>query len=225
MPHETAIQRAFQISNISYALSLSLEESKPNYSGSITLNFDFSENDAPLEIDFSNGAIHSITVNQQLSENYEYNKFYILIPSASLKQGHNTVTIEFSHPYSTTGFGLYRFKDPEDNNVFIYSDLEPFEANSVFPCFDQPDLKASYQLSVETPDNWQVISARRAAREEKIEQSGRKIVHFPLTQHFSTYLSPFMLAPIMSGNQITGLSRYDCTSVLPLLNMSPLMNG
>ena len=120
LPHDVAIQRALQVTNVSYHLSLNLKETMPDYSGSVTLNFDLTKNGKPLEIDFSNGVIQSIAVNQQLTENYEYNKFFISLPSISLKQGHNTVTIEFSHPYSTTGFGLYRFKDPEDDQVFIY---------------------------------------------------------------------------------------------------------
>ena len=60
--------------------------------------------------------------------------------------------------YSRSGEGLHRFTDPADGGVYLYSDLETFDAHRVYACFDQPDLKASFELSVTAPAGWQVIS-------------------------------------------------------------------
>jgi aminopeptidase N len=53
--------------------------------------------------------------------------------------------------YSRSGEGLHRFADPADGNVYMYSDLETFDANRVYACFDQPDMKAHFELTVRAP--------------------------------------------------------------------------
>ena len=60
--------------------------------------------------------------------------------------------------YSRSGEGMHRFADPVDGGVYLYTDLETFDAHRVYACFDQPDLKASFELTVTAPDGWQVIS-------------------------------------------------------------------
>ena len=47
---------------------------------------------------------------------------------------------------------------PADERVYLYSDLETFDAHRVYACFDQPDMKASYELSVTAPADWLVVS-------------------------------------------------------------------
>ena len=54
--------------------------------------------------------------------------------------------------------GMHYFKDKDDEEEYIYTQFEAVNAHKVFPCFDQPDLKAKYILMVLVPDNWIVIS-------------------------------------------------------------------
>lgn len=62
--------------------------------------------------------------------------------------------------------------DPKDNEVYIYSHLEPFFCHRWFPCFDQPSLRAPLRLSIISPDtHWQVIS------------NGKKTSSLPLSDH------------------------------------------
>ena len=64
-----------------------------------------------------------------------------------------------------TGEGLHRFVDPVDGSVYLYSQFETADAKRLFACFDQPDLKARYQLTVTAPADWKVVSnARRRGR-------------------------------------------------------------
>ena len=79
--------------------------------------------------------------------------------------------------YSRTGEGLHRFVDPVDKEVYLYSQFETADAQRVFACFDQPDLKATFTLTVTAPAHWKVVSnapvdvGRAAARAER--QHGR----------------------------------------------------
>jgi aminopeptidase N len=51
--------------------------------------------------------------------------------------------------------------DPVDGRVYTYSHFEPAAAHQMFPLFDQPDLKGTYQVTVTTPGDWVVSSTTR----------------------------------------------------------------
>ena len=66
--------------------------------------------------------------------------------------------VEADCRYSNTGEGLHRFVDPVDGEVYLYSQFETADAKRMFACFDQPDLKATFDVTVTAPAHWQVIS-------------------------------------------------------------------
>ncbi|MFC4530354.1 aminopeptidase N [Sphaerisporangium dianthi] len=70
----------------------------------------------------------------------------------------NELTVEADYDFSTGGEGLHRFTDPADQQVYVYSHLQPGHAPRVFACFDQPDLKAPFEISVTALDGWTVLS-------------------------------------------------------------------
>ncbi|SNQ48782.1 Aminopeptidase N [Frankia canadensis] len=65
--------------------------------------------------------------------------------------------------YSNTGEGLHRFTDPEDGEVYLYAQTFLDDAQRIFACFDQPDLKAPVRLTVQAPAGW-VVRANGAGR-------------------------------------------------------------
>ncbi|MCK7636406.1 aminopeptidase N [Corynebacterium sp. P7202] len=75
-----------------------------------------------------------------------------------LEPGAHTLRITADCRYSRTGQGLHRFVDPADNEVYMYTQFETADAKRMFACFDQPDLKATYDLTITTPTGWRVIS-------------------------------------------------------------------
>ncbi len=70
----------------------------------------------------------------------------------------NEIVVVAEHAYEHTGVGLHRFVDPVDGAVYLHTQFEPFDAHRVFPCFDQPDLKATFTFEVEAPAGWEVVS-------------------------------------------------------------------
>jgi aminopeptidase N len=70
----------------------------------------------------------------------------------------NTVTIVAQCRYMNTGEGLHRFVDPVDNETYLYTQFESADARRMYACFEQPDLKATFQLTVTAPAHWQVVS-------------------------------------------------------------------
>lgn len=189
-PHNlTQIEAAFRakhVSDLRYDLKLDLDATKENFAGEIEIRFLWNGSSSDLFLDFYGGKIATLLVNDQKTSP-RYDGARILLDAKILRSGENTVRIAYSHPYSTDGSGLYRFEDPEDGRIYLYTDFEPYNANLVFPCFDQPDLKAKFSVSVVTPEKWRVISA--APEESVTPASGGRTLHqFLTTPRISTYV-------------------------------------
>ena len=75
-----------------------------------------------------------------------------------------SLSVQYQLPYSLSREGLNVYIDEGCGEKFIYSQLI-FHCWAVFPCFDQPDLKAEFSLKVITMDNWVAVSN---APEEKL---------------------------------------------------------
>jgi aminopeptidase N len=116
----------------------------------------------------------------------DYNNFFVTIPASALRAGANTLTLRFTRPYSDDGSGLYRFIDPEDGRVYLYTDFEPYDQNRLFPSFDQPDLKARYTTTVTAPAGWHVIANTLESGTETF--GGERVWLFPETLPISTYV-------------------------------------
>ncbi len=90
--------------------------------------------------------------------------------------------------YSRTGEGLHRFVDPVDDRVYLYTQLETADARRVFACFEQPDLKATFQLTVIAPEHWTVLSNSPAVAPTP-EGDGLGRFTFEPTPAISTYIT------------------------------------
>lgn len=202
---EDARIRSTQVSDVHYRLFFDLDATGAEFSGVGEIQFQLRRNDIPLTIDFSEGAISQIT-SGGLPVRYQKHQYFIEIPTGALAVGPQELKIHFSRAYSNQGSGLYRFKDPEDKKVYLYSNFEPYNANQLFPCFDQPDIKATYTLTTEVPADWSVISNSRekSAVAIKSTSSPRQRWEFPKTEKFSTYLFALIAGPFHQWSSVAG---------------------
>ncbi|MEN9723398.1 MAG: aminopeptidase [Pseudomonadota bacterium] len=204
--------RSQQVSDLRYALWFGLGNAPEGFQGrtliwftwkgpadSGALSARFSESH-PLFLDFEGGSIDSLRINDFSFSSTEAQQLHqqgrIRLPRERLHLGLNRIEIAYTHPYGRNGVGLHRFEDPEDHRVYLYSHSEPFDAHRFFPCFDQPDLKASFELTVEAPQDWTVISNR--SEREVVNFDGRSSWAFPPTARFSTYLFALHAGPYHS---------------------------
>jgi aminopeptidase N len=101
----------------------------------------------------------------------------------------NELRVEALGRYMHTGEGLHRFVDPVDGSVYLYSQFETADAKRMFACFDQPDLKARYTLTVTAPEDWQVVTNAVA---ESVEDG---VHRFATSEIMSTYLVALIAGP------------------------------
>jgi aminopeptidase N len=167
LSQDDAAARSARVSNVDYALEFTLT-GNPGFSGVTTASFDLTDNAAPLTIDLDKASVKSVTVNGKQVQT-QYNNWFVTIAAADLAKGRNTVVIAYERLHSTNGEGLHRMVDPVDGRVYTYSHFEPAAAHQMFAVFDQPDLKATYQVTATAPADWQVVST---TRETRIEDAG-----------------------------------------------------
>ncbi len=104
-----------------------------------------------------------------------------------LEPGEHRLVVEASMAYQHEGKGLHRFVDPTDDRVYLHSQFEPFDAHLVYACFDQPDLRATFELSVDAPAEWVVVSNSRAIERPDDDAGGRW--RFAPTPAVPTYIT------------------------------------
>jgi aminopeptidase N len=186
LTQEYAEFRAAQVGDVRYRLNVELDPALDYFTGQNTILFNLLDDESPLTIDFLHGDVFAVAVNGTDIE-VDYNDHFISIPAASLETGSNEVAIRFGHAWSDNGTGLYRYDDPDDGGIYLYTDFEPYDANSAFPLFDQPDMKGRYTLSVTAPRDWVVVSTNR---ESSVEQSGKsaRTWSFPETPLIPSYI-------------------------------------
>ncbi len=192
LTREEARARAERVRNAAYEIDVDLHADRDTFAATTGLTFDLEGVSEPLFLDFKGGNIAVLTVNgQSIAPDVRDNRLWL---DPSVLQAHMSVSLAYESRFDDTGDGFHRFVDPEDGEAYVYSNFQPFAAHRLFPCFDQPDLKATYRLSVTAPGEWEIISA---ARPQSVERAagGRRRHEFETTQRFSTYLLPLVAGP------------------------------
>ncbi|MFS1437387.1 aminopeptidase N [Shewanella sp. 10N.286.48.A6] len=175
--------RSNVVSEVDYQLSFTLT-GETRFEAISKIDFSLASTAEALTIDLNQANISKLLINgKSLYPNY--NGAYLTINPLLLSSGKNTIEISYSREHSTNGEGLHRFEDPVDGKVYLYSHFEPAAAQQMFAVFDQPDLKASFQITVEAPPSWQVISTMAETHIEDLGDS--KIWTFPATPKLSPY--------------------------------------
>lgn len=184
---DEAVWRAARVQDVRYDLALQLTAGSAHYTGRVLVAFELLPGEGAVWLDHTaNAGDPSVFVNGVLLPDAQAGH-RIVLPT-DLRAGRIEVEVEFRHAYDHTGDGFHRFVDPEDATEYIYSNFQPFEAHRLFPCFDQPDIKARFRVTVDAPAHWSVVSATRAAVEDLPDGSRRH--RFSETPRFSTYLLP-----------------------------------
>ncbi|MFI0979391.1 aminopeptidase N [Streptomyces sp. NPDC021093] len=100
----------------------------------------------------------------------------------------NVLVVDAQCAYSRTGEGMHRFVDPEDGEVYLYTQYEPADSRRVYANFEQPDLKAPYRFSVRAPEGWTAWSNGVGSLEDGTWT-------FAETKPISTYITAVVAGP------------------------------
>jgi aminopeptidase N len=195
LTRDQAIERAALVTVDNYTIELDLTDGSAapgerTFRSVTTVTFDALPG-ADTVIDIAADRVRSATLNGVEIDVSGYDES-TGIALAGLEE-HNVVVVDADCAYSHTGEGLHRFVDPVDSEVYLYSQFETADAKRMFACFDQPDLKATFDVTVTAPAHWQVVS--NGATADIAERGGAKVHTFVTTPRMSTYLVALIGGP------------------------------
>ena len=179
---ELADYRASALENISFDLLFNIPKDKSKEIQSRTsISLDINNLSNPLILDFraQPEQIKNLLLNGE-KISYSFEKEHIIISKSLLNNGKNTITIE-----SVCGNSSLNRRDE-----FMYSLFVPANASSAFPCFDQPDIKAQYSVTLNIPQEWESVSNGIPNVVEK-KDNGTKTVFYTRTKPIPSYLLAF----------------------------------
>jgi aminopeptidase N len=202
IPRELAVERAARVSGLEYFLEYRLVPHEGTVSAAETMRFQLKDAGTPLVLDFRDGEVLALGINGTALEGTIENG-HLVLPAAALKVGANQLTVAFTANVAASEKALTRFEDKDDGNEYIYSLFVPMDADMAFPCFDQPDLKGRFRLSLIAPAEWTVISNTKPERVEEFGSETRTT--FAETEPISTYLFAFAAGPFQKVHPVDGL--------------------
>ncbi|GAA1860703.1 aminopeptidase N [Pseudonocardia ailaonensis] len=189
-----AERRAALLDVSSYVVDLDLTDGsgapgEKTFASTVTVRFACAEPGAGSWIDFVGASVESATLNGTALDVSGYREDDgLALPGLAAD---NELTLVTVAEYTNTGEGLHRFVDPVDGGVYLYSQFETADCKRMFACFDQPDLKARYTLTVTAPEDWKVVSNAVATVEKGVHR-------FAETEIMSTYLVALIAGPYAS---------------------------
>ncbi|WP_062076621.1 aminopeptidase N [Demequina globuliformis] len=147
--------RAAIVSTETYDVELDLTTSEETFRSTTTVRFSATAGESTF-IDLIAPTVHSIVLNgTQLDPATHFADSRITLPDLA---EHNELIVDATCEYMNTGEGLHRFVDPEDHEVYLYSQFEVADTRRMYAVFEQPDLKAQFTFAVTAPEHWHVLS-------------------------------------------------------------------
>ena len=180
IPLALAEERAGRVGDLRYDLHFTVPaRHTERLRGRVTIRFKLADASRPLALDFAPvDSIQSATVEGRRVD-LAVTTDHLLIPASALREGGNEISLEFLAGDASLN------RNPE----FLYTLFVPARAHLAFPCFDQPDLKARWTLSLDIPSAWQAVSDGQETTRRG--DNGRAHLQFAETGPLPTYLFAF----------------------------------
>jgi puromycin-sensitive aminopeptidase len=188
-----------------YQLTLEPNIPAATFAGSASITVDVQErldsltlNAIELTIDRaaltdSAGNSHTSTVAYD-----EPNERITVAPAGPIEPGEWTLQLDFQGTLNDQLRGFYRstFSDENgDERVIATTQFEAADARRAFPCWDEPDFKAVFSVTLIVPDELAAIS-NMAELDRTARGDGTSVVRFADSPIMSTYLVAFIVGPL-----------------------------
>ena len=196
-PQPPALRLPSDVVPLRYKLDLTLDPSKTDFSGAVSIE---------LKVRKATGIIwlnqNGLTVSSAFAEQVGAKPVVKVVPG-----GEDFVGFEFARPLSSgearlrveftgsvnekAGAGIFLSKRNDDR--YLFTQFEPVDARSAFPCFDEPGYKVPWQVTLHVPAGQTAVS-NTPVQSEQVEGAIKHVVFRP-TPPLPSYLVAFGVGP------------------------------
>ncbi len=222
LTRDEARRRAGLLSSLMYQVSLDLTQGDETFACDTTIQFLCAEPGATTFVDFLGPSVQALQLNGRELPREAFDGSRIHLPDL---RAANELHVQATGAYQHTGAGLSHFRDPVDRQVYLHTQFESFDAHRVYPCFDQPDLKATFDFTVLAPTPWHVISNSRGTRRSAEGGDGRGRWTFATTPRIPTYITAIVTGPfheVRERHREIELGLYCRQSLAPYLDAAEI---
>ncbi|MDQ1745311.1 MAG: aminopeptidase, partial [Pseudonocardiales bacterium] len=206
-----AVERAALLTVRNYRIALDLTGTGGEFGSDTTIEFSATDSTASTFLDLRARRVLSVQLNGEPVD--PAGLVDGRLPLTGLRAD-NTLRVRALMSYSTDGEGIHRHVDPADGRTYLYAMSFLDAAPRWFACFDQPDLKASFDIEVRCPADWSVIGNGSATR--LAPGSWRLAGTRPLATYFVTLIAgPY--ASIIAEHDGIALGLHARASLAPYL--------
>jgi aminopeptidase N len=192
-----AKERADHLYVNSYVVTLDVTKGEETFYSKSEVSFTCNKPGYATFIDAVGRSVISATLNGVAVDTRNFDGESIFLTNLAAD---NLLVIEIEAEYSKSGEGLQRSVDPSDGEVYLYSQGETAHIRNMFPCFDQPALKATFTLTVTTPGHWEAVSNNPV--ESKVAKGNQVEWKFSTTPRIATYLDALIAGPYSSVHDV-----------------------
>jgi aminopeptidase N len=187
-----AKERSALVETHGYEVVLDVTSDGPTFSTVTTVTFGCRQPGASTWIDLIAPTVHSVVLNGvALDVAAVVDGPRIALPGL---QSDNVLVVSADGAFMNTGEGLHRFIDPVDKETYLYTQFESADSRRMYASFEQPDLKATFGLTVTAPSHWKVVS--NSPTPEPVDHGdGTATWAFEPTPRISTYITALVAGP------------------------------
>ncbi|KAI1027014.1 hypothetical protein LB504_008015 [Fusarium proliferatum] len=208
---------------IAYEIRLHPDFDEEIFEGVVTISCTVIETCSYLELHCKSIKVRDASVRFKDDSCSSYNEsretLKIELPQAINPKDHNELAIilKYTGKFRSDLTGLYQASYETDDGVkhrIAATALEPTYAREVFPCFDEPSMKAEFTLSIVVDASFVAVSNMPVSTTVTVEHATHKIVTFQKSVPMSTYHLGLVAGP---------LAEVKCTnSRIPMSVFCPL---
>ncbi|MDA7572078.1 M1 family metallopeptidase [bacterium] len=190
---------------IRYEVKLDIDLSNFTYTGSQDIELEIIKETKSFEVNAIDIEIISTLLFNEDGKEFDLTFEYLedlerisFTASENIPVGNYSLQLEFNSTITNDLKGFYKsqFLDLNDNEKWIATtQFEPTSARNAFPCWDEPEYKAVFSISLTSDEKYLRVSNEKVLRENKLKD-GRVETLFVDSMKMSTYLVAFVIGEL-----------------------------
>jgi alanyl aminopeptidase len=188
-----------QVVPIDQVVRLKIDADRPDYTGSTIIEIEVKESTKSFglhaeEMNFERVSLRGSSGEMELTHKAGERGRITLTAPKTLDPGKYTLEIDFSNDFGTKAVGLYRME--QDGQGYAFTQFEADDGREAFPCWDEPEFKVTWQLTISVPDGHTAVTNTPVANETV--EGGWRTIEFARTKPLSSYLIAIAAGPLES---------------------------